>query len=163
MSVFQSQYTRALKVIPSDNANIPYPNLITSGVTTSADTNELIDSGADFNLLGIKTGDIVYNNSNNFAGTVLEVINATTLLLNADVIPSSATLYSIYNASYQTSNGNPGCYLYLGTDGNVKVTTIGQDIVTFNDLKGGTLLPVQVVKVHSYDSETTVTSIIALW
>jgi len=163
MSVFQSQYTRALKVIPSDDANIPYPNLVISGVTTGVAADELIDTGADFIRANVSVGDIVYNTSNNFAATVVEVINSTTLLLNKDIIPSSATIYSIYNASSQTSNGNPGCYLYLGTDGNVKVTTIGQDIVTFNDLKGGTLLPVQVVKVHSYDSETTVTSIIALW
>jgi glucokinase len=163
MSVFKSQYTRALKVIPSDNANIPYPNLMTSGITTGAGTNQLIDSEANFISLGVAAGDIVYNNSNDFAATVVEVVSAKELLLNADVIPSSATLYSIYNASSQTSNGNPGCYLYIGADGNIEVTTIGGDRVTFNDLKGGTTLPVQVVKVHSYESQTTSTSIIALW
>ena len=163
MSVFKTTFSRALKVIPTDNANIPYPNIINSGVSTGQDTNQLIDSGADFVVDNISAGDIVYNTSNNFAATVVEVINENTLLLNADIIPSSATIYSIYNASPQSSNGVQGCSLYLGTAGNVKVTTIGQDIVTFNDLKGGTILPVQVVKVHSYDSETTVTSIIALW
>ena len=163
MSVFQSQYTRALKVIPSDNCNVPFPAKISSGVTTSSSAAMLIDSEANFNQLGVKTGDIVYNNSNNFAATVLEVVNATTLLLNADIIPSSATLYTIYVASSQSTNGNQGCYLYIGADGNVEVTTIGGDRVTFNDLKGGTTLPVQVLQVHSFDSQTTSTSIIALW
>lgn len=163
MSVFQSQYTRALKVIPSENCTIPYPNLMTSGVTTSSFSAVLIDSGADFVSLGVVAGDIVYNNSNNFAATVLKVISATELLLNADIIPSSGTIYSIYNASSQTSNAPQACYLYIGADGNVEVTTLGGDRVTFNDLKGGTTLPVQVIKVHSYESFTTSTSIIALW
>lgn len=163
MSVFQSQYTRALKVIPSDDANIPYPNLITSGVTTNDALDKLIDDNADFISDNIQAGDIVYNTSNNFAATVVSVDSATVLILNADVIPSSGTIYSVYNASSQTSNAPQGCYLYIGADGNVEATTLGGDRVTFNDLKGGTTLPVQVIKVHSAEGGTTSTSIIALW
>lgn len=163
MSVFQSQYTRALKVIPSDDANIPYPNLKTSGVTTSAVTDELVDSSANFVRDNVLIGDIVYNTSNNLAATVIEVIDANTLLLNKNIIPSSGTIYSIYNSSSQSSNAPQACYLYIGADGNVDVTTLGGDRVTFNDLKGGTTLPVQVIKVHSTEGSTTSTSIIALW
>lgn len=163
MSVFQSQYTRALKVIPSDNANIPTPNLIGSGTTTDGGvTNYLIDANADFVRDNIAAGDIIYTLTNT-AATVVKVVDANTLILNANISPSLGVFYYIYNASSQTSNGNPGCYLYIGTAGNVTVTTIGQDIVTFFSVVAGTVLPVQVVKVHSSEEGTTVTSIIALW
>ena len=43
---------------------------------------------------------------------------------------------------------NTGCVLYVGTGGDVKVTTAGNDIVTFVDVQNGSFLPVQVVKVE---------------
>lgn len=165
MSVFQAQYTRALGVIPSDNANIPYPNLITSGFISEIDGDELNDTDADFILDNIQAGDIVYNIGTNSAATVIEVINSTTLLLNTSIFTGTGDGYLIYNASSQTSNGNPGCYLYIGTTGNVKVTTVGQDIVTFFGVPAGTVLPIQVIKVHSPGGEgaTTASEITALW
>ena len=44
MSVFKSQFSRALAVIKSDNANIPFPAEVKSGANTSAVTNQLVDS-----------------------------------------------------------------------------------------------------------------------
>lgn len=159
MSVFQAQYTRALMVFPSDNANIPYPNLITSAFPTETETNKLIDGNANFITSNIQAGDIVYANLG--SATVLEVISATELLLNADIVSNIAYPYFIYNASSQTSNGNPGCYLYVGGAGDLKVTTVGQDIVTFYGVPAGTVLPIQVVKVHLTD--TVADKITALW
>ena len=158
MSVFQAQYTRALRVIISDNANIPYPNLITSSFPTDKVTDRLIDENANFITSNIQAGDIVYASG---AATVLEVISATELLLNADIVSDTSQPYFIYNASSQTSNGNPGCYLYVGNAGDVKVTTVGQDIVTFFAVPAGTVLPIQVVKVHFTD--TGAGKITALW
>jgi hypothetical protein len=164
MSVFQSQYTRALKVIPSDDANIPCPNVVISGTNGSVFLDSLIVlPPIDFIAANVAVGDIVYNITDQKAATVVEVVSENVLVLNSDAFTSLDAEFIIYNASPQTSNGNPGCYLYIGSDGNVTVTTIGQDIVTFDDLKGGTVLPVQVVKVHSSEEGTTVTSIIALW
>jgi len=163
MSVFQSQYTRALKVIPSDDATIPYPNVKVSSTATSAATNELIDSGVNFTEFNVKTGDIVYNITDNIAATVLEVVSTTELLLNADAFPTSGANYVIYNASSQTSNAPQGCYLYIGADGDVDVTTLGGDRVIFENLKAGTILYVQVIKVHSSASESASTNILALW
>jgi hypothetical protein len=159
MSVFQAQYTRALMVIPSDNANIPYPNLITSAFPTEKETAELIDANANFITSNIQAGDIVYADLG--SATVLEVISATELLLNADIVSDIAQPYFIYNASSQTSNGNPGCYLYVGDAGDLKVTTVGQDIVVFYAVPAGTVLPIQVVKVHFTD--TVAGKITALW
>lgn len=161
MSVFKTTFSRALEVIKTDNCNIPFPATNASGTNTSVSAASLIDSTATFETNNVKTGDIVYNTTDGNAATVLVVVSETALLLNDDIFATSGKNYIIYQASPQTSNGNPGCYLYIGADGNVQVTTVGGDVVTFNDLKGGTTLPVQVVKLHS--TGTTATQIIALW
>jgi hypothetical protein len=163
MSVFKSQFSRALAVIPTDNANVPYPTLIGSGVNTSAVANQLVNTAGNFVSLGVKTGDIVYNPADGSAATVESVTSATALVLNADIFGATGKNYYIYQASPQSSNGNPGCNLYIGGAGNVTVTTIGQDVVTFTAVPVGTVLPVQVLKVHSSVSGTTATLINALW
>lgn len=160
MSVFKTTFSRALKVIPSNNANIPYPNLIREGFTSDTEVNYLIDENAEFITDNVQLGDIVYNRSTERAATVIRVIGQRTLELNADII-SEGDGYALYNASSQTSNGNPGCYLYAGSAGSIEVTTIGQDIVAFNNVLAGTILPVQVINVK-FDN-TDVTDIVALW
>jgi hypothetical protein len=56
---------------------------------------------------------------------------------------------------------NNGCVLYMGGNGNVRVTTVGGDDVTFNGVLAGSFIPVQVVKV--WETGTSVPNIIALW
>jgi len=58
-------------------------------------------------------------------------------------------------------DNNVGCVLYIGGAGNVRVTTYGGNVVTFNGVFAGTFIPVNVVKVWS--TGTTATNIIALW
>lgn len=50
--------------------------------------------------------------------------------------------------------------LYVGGAGNVKVTTVGGDTVTFVGVAAGTVLPVLVKRVFS--TGTTATSIVGL-
>ena len=161
MSVFKSQFSRALAVIKSDNANIPFPAPVKSGENTSAVENELVDTAGDFINAGVKTGDIIYNTTDGLAATVISVTNATTIVLNADIFAAAEKDYTIYQASPQTTIGNTGCNLYIGGAGNVKVTTIGGDIITFTAVSVGSFLPVQVIKLHSTD--TTATLVNALW
>jgi len=161
MSVFKSQFSRALAVIKSDNANIPFPAEVKSGTNTSAVTDQLVDSAGDFINAGVKTGDIVYNTTDGLAATVVSVTSATVIVLNADIFAASAKAYTIYQASPQTTIGNQGCNLYIGGAGNVKVTTIGGDIVTFTAPTVGQVLPVQVIKLHS--TGTSATLVNALW
>jgi hypothetical protein len=161
MSVFKSQFSRALEVIKSDNANIPYPAESSSGTNTSVTVASLVDSAATFVTNNVATGDIVYNTTDGTAATVLVVVSQTTLLLNADIFTGTSKAYVVYTASAQTSNGNPGCNLYIGGAGNVRVTTIGGDIVTFSAVIVGSVLPVQVIKLHS--TGTSATLIDALW
>lgn len=60
-----------------------------------------------------------------------------------------------------TGGTNNGCVLYVGGDGDLKVTTIGGDDVTFVGLSAGTFIPVHVLRVWS--TGTTATNIVALW
>ena len=161
MSVFKSQFSRALAVIKSDSADVPFPATNASGTNTSVSVSSLIDSAATFETNNVKTGDIVYNTTDGNAATVLVVVSETALLLNDDIFAASGKNYTIYQASSQTSNGNPGCNLYIGGAGNVKVTTIGGDVITVTATPVGQVLPVQVIKVHS--TGTSATLINALW
>lgn len=56
---------------------------------------------------------------------------------------------------------NDGCVLYVGTTGDLKVMTTGQDEVTFVNVQGGSFIPVQVLRVFS--TGTTALNIVALW
>jgi len=229
MSVFKTTFSRALRVIPTDNANVPFPAVVASGENTEvvpqnqtvltsgtlvigvtyeitnyesgddflnvgATDNQtgdifvaigttptdwtngseltdisslfgdyLVDSNATFVTSGVKTGDIIYNTTDGTACTVVNVVNETTLSLNAYIFSATSKDYVIYQASPQSGLGNQGCFLYVGGAGNVRVTTIGQDIITFTAVPVGTVLPVQVIKVHSLESGTTATLINALW
>ena len=55
----------------------------------------------------------------------------------------------------------PGAVLFIGTGGDVKVTTISGDDVTFKNLANGSVLAVQVKKVFS--TGTDADDIIALY
>jgi hypothetical protein len=161
MSVFKSQFSRALEVIRSDNADIPFPADNSTGTNTSVVASSLVDSAATFVTNNVATGDIVYNITDGTAATVVSVTSQTTLVLNANIFTATAKTFVVYTASPQTSNGNPGCYIYVGGAGNVKVTTIGGDIITFTATPVGQVLPVQIIKLHS--TGTTATLVNALW
>jgi|DEB0MinimDraft_6_1074348.scaffolds.fasta_scaffold47412_2 hypothetical protein len=51
--------------------------------------------------------------------------------------------------------------IYVGGAGNVKVTTIGGDTVTFSGALAGTIIPVRVTRVFSTD--TTATNLLGLY
>lgn len=54
----------------------------------------------------------------------------------------------------------PASTVYVGVAGNVAVTTVQGDVVTFVGMAAGTILPVLVTKVMS--TNTTATTMIAL-
>lgn len=166
MSVFKTTFSRALPIVPSDNANIPFINTITSGITTSANVDTLTDSSADFINDNIKEGDIVYNVTLGTSATVIQAKTFEQLDLNADIFTDVDQEYIVYQASSQTGLSNQGCYLYIGqaidNNGFVTVTTIGGDIVTFYGIASGTVLPVQVIKLH-FSGTGDVDKIVALW
>jgi hypothetical protein len=162
MGVQKLQANRALRIIPSNDAEIPFPVSIVTGSSTATASNKLIDTSvSSFIQLNIKAGDIVYNTTSNKAATVVSVDSDDTIALNADIFTAIGQVYTIYNNSPQTTLPNTGCTLYVGGAGNVNLVTIDGDTVLFNAVPAGSFFPVQVRQVLS--SSTTATLINALW
>jgi hypothetical protein len=177
MSVFKTTFSRALKVIPSDNCNVPSPNLLISGANTSYDIlnpNVLTDNSVTFyvnpNLnerqYKVNVGDVVYCYDTNLAATILEVIDKHNLLLNADIFGGgTGNTYYIYQEGPQTGLGNQGAYLYFGgnpNDGFIHVTTIGGDDMTVAKISKP-FFPIQVKKVWAQGTEIEIGQLYAVW
>lgn len=150
------QVGTALNIVKSDDANIPFPNVVESGVTGSVSVNQLQDVTGEFVIRKVQVGDVVVNNSTNVSATVTRVLNDTNLLINANIFTVSGVSYTLY-----AQNGKEGCVLYIGTGGNLRVGTASGQDVTFTNVLGGTFLPVQILKVFS--TNTTASGFVALW
>jgi len=164
MANVRIQPSRALAVIKSDNADVPYPAVNTSGVDDTAPVgNQLIDSTKDFVALSVYAGDIVYNTTTGAAATIIAnptSVAPDTLELNAAIFTGAGDNYVIYQSSPQAGGQNTGCVLFVGSTGDVVVTTAGNDIVTFVNVQDGAFLPVQILKVWN---ATSASDILALW
>jgi len=160
MATQKLQASRALEVIVSNDADIPFPALIFKGTSTDSSSEILIDSSASFIANNIKTGDIVYNITRQNASTVLSVTDSSEITLTGGLF-EVGDQYKIFQASPQTGLGNQGCVLYIGSGGSLSVTTSGNDILEFKNLAPGTFFPVNVLKIFS--TGTTASDIIALW
>ena len=152
MAYQKLQAGKALEVIASDTYNIPSGRQLASGTTTSAGTNVLVDSNANFDEKYI--GCIVYNLTNDSVTSVTGVNSATQLALKEDNL-SQSNDYIIFDKN------RADCVLFVGGAGNIKVTTSSGSTVTFNGIAAGTFMPVSALKVWS--TGTTATNIIALW
>lgn len=162
MSVFKSQFSRAIRTHKSDNANIANPNtFVTSGTNTTATAFKLIDSAATFVTKNIYIGDIIHNDTDETSATVVSVDSETQLTLNANIFTATSKIYTVYAMSSQAGIGNTGCNLYIGGAGDVSVITIGGDTATFFGVPVGTTLPIQVLKLRA--TSTSATNVIALW
>lgn len=148
------QVGRALSIFKTNNTDIPFPGVTVSDSATSIVANQLVCSNVDFEALGVKVGDIVWNTTGSTSANVVRVIDANTLELDNDIFAG------LDNFSLFQGGGNNGCVLYIGGAGNVNVETIGGDDVTFVGMVAGQFVPVQVLKLKS---GTTATDILALW
>ena len=152
MAYQKLQGYRAWNVNKSDNTDIPNIGIAgPSGTTTSAATKQLIDSNANFTAESVQTGMIVVNTTDGTQTTVLSIENTTTLNVTEDIM-ANAEAYQLYDGNQE------GAVLYIGTAGNLKVTTAGGD---FQGVNTGTFFPVNVVKVFA--TGTSADNIIALW
>ena len=98
---------------------------------------------------------IVVNTTDNTQTTVIGIENDTTLTVANNIFTVTAKAYVIYGGHQE------GAVLYIGTAGNLKVTTVAGDEVTFIGINTGAFFPVQVAKV--WDTGTSASNIIALW
>jgi len=157
------QVSRALSVIKSSNTNIPMPNVIVTSSTTATTANKLVDSTKNFsssgvNPLNIQVGDIVYNYTALQAAVVTNVDSATQLSLNVNIM-ATTQVYKLYSGTNNTGSIEP-CVLYVGTGGDLNLTTAGGDIVDLLNVPSGTFLPIQTIKISGSSSAS---DIIALW
>jgi len=160
MSVFTSQFTRALLVIPTANTNIPYPNAIVSGLSVYVNAYTLSCNSVDFTLYDIKEGDIIYNNTDFLATTVAAVGDAHNISTVDDIFSSGNDLsFTIYSSNDFSGFKNPGCILVSDREAYVNVITIGGDnvIIRINQFFNCGL---QVVKLISATEDAQIT---ALW
>jgi hypothetical protein len=172
MANVRIQPSRALAVIKSNNADIPYPAETATGSSGGPVANFLVDATKNFLTLQVAPGDIVYNLTTGLAATVTAgATSAATdrVGLNANIFLASGNSYVIYQSSPFNGGQNTGCVLFVGSTGDVVVTTAGNDIVTFVNVQDGAFLPVQVLKVwssYTFPSGAVTTSasdILALW
>lgn len=84
---------------------------------------------------------------------------STTAYRNADATVSSYDARAVTTSN--TTNIAPTRGLYIGATGNVVVDMAYGTTITFVDVQGGTILPVQVTRI--YATGTTATSIVALY
>lgn len=153
MAYQKLQAGRALAVINSNSINIPNVGGPTvSGTTDGTTANKLVDSTAAFNSNLVNY--IVYNTTDSTVATVTAVDDAGTLTLSANIMDTGEA-YTLY------SDTNPGCVLYAGSGGNIRVLTTGNDDITFVGIAPGAFVPVQVKRV--FLSGTGPSDIIALW
>jgi hypothetical protein len=156
MAYQKLQVARAVNVYPSNTADIPFPNVISSGANSAVTVSKLVAGTANFTTAAVEVGDIVYNTTTAQSATVTNVDSATILSLSADIFTATPENYSVYKAG-----ANNGCVIYVGGAGAIEVTTAGGDRVIFAGLLAGQFIPVQVIKVWS--SGTNATNLLALW
>jgi hypothetical protein len=77
-----------------------YPTFIYGASNTAISANQLVDSSANFFTSGVQVGDIVSNYETNQVATVLDVEDAMTLNLSADIFTGSTGVdYFIFSAA----------------------------------------------------------------
>ena len=157
MAYQKLQTSVGLNIVSTDNADIPSVGIVAAGTNSTTVANELEDVTATFETDNVQVGDIVYNNVTLQVATVVQVIDETRLLFNANIFLSTGESYTVY-AQSQVKNA---AVLFIGVGGTLRVITAGGQDITFNAILGGTFLPVQVIKV--FQTGTTATNLIALW
>src|SRR6056300_134803 len=142
MAYQKLQAGRAWSVNTSDNTDIPDIGTAgPTGTTTSGSATQLIDSNATFLTSGVKLNMIIVNTTDNTQAVVIGIENDTTLTVSANIFAASGKAYEIYGGNQE------GAVLYIGTAGNLKVTTVAGDEVTFQGINTGAFFPVHVKKV----------------
>jgi hypothetical protein len=156
MAYQKLQAGRAWSVNTSDNTDIPDIGTAgPTGTTTSGSATQLIDSNATFLTSGVQLNMIIVNTTDNTQAVVIGIENDTTLTVSANIFAASGKAYEIYGGDQE------GAVLYIGTAGNLKVTTVAGDEVTFQGINTGAFFPVHVKKVWA--TGTSASNIIALW
>jgi len=157
MAYQKLQVGTGIAVIPSDTIDIPAvsgPVVDSTMSQAPPDTSTIVDDTQDFTAIQGLVGSTVIVGSS--IARVSAVGGATQITLDAAIAGTSAVGYKIY-----VKDSNPGCVLYVGNTGNLRVLTSSGADLTFVGIPAGSFVPVQVKRV--FDTGTTATDILALW
>ena len=77
---------------------------LTSGLTTAAGANTLVNSTATFLSDGLTAGDIVVNANTGAVATITLVLNNTTLVLTSNIFTAAGQLYNIYSKAVKEAD-----------------------------------------------------------
>lgn len=157
MAYQKLQVGTGIAVIPSDTIDIPAVSgpVVDSTMTQNPPTEStILDDTQDFTtIVGLVGSPVIVGTG---IARVAGVASATSITLDAAIAGAAAVGYKIYVGAT-----NPGCVLYVGNTGNLRVLTTSNADLTFVGIPAGSFVPVQVKRVFSTD--TTATDIIALW
>ena len=157
MAYQKLQVGTGIAVVPSDTIDIPAvsgPVVDSTMSQVPPTTSTVVDATQDFTAIqGLVGSTIVIGTG---IARVATVASATSITLDAAIAGTAAVGYKIY-----VKDINPGCVLYVGGAGNVRVLTSSGADLTFVGIAAGTFMPVQVKRVYATD--TTATDIVALW
>ncbi len=157
MAYQKLQVGTGIAVIPSDTIDIPAvsgPVVDSTMSRTPPTESTIIDDTQDFTtIVGLVGSPVIVGTS---IARVASVGDPTQITLDAAIAGTAAVGYKIYVGAT-----NPGCVLYVGNTGNLRVLTTSNADLTFVGIPAGSFVPVQVKRVFS--TNTTATDIIALW
>ena len=156
MSYQKLNTSRAWSVTPSDNAPIPqFMNKLTAGIVGATSSGlEIVSPNATFVTDGVVSRMVIVNTITG-ASALITGVEQTSLLLNVTAAFAIGDTFQIYGSQ------NNGAVLYVGSAGNVRVLTAGNDDVTFAGVQDGSFIPVNCIKV--FQTNTTANNILALW
>lgn len=157
MAYQKLQVGTGIAVIPSDTIDIPAvsgPVVDSTMSQIPPDASTIVDSTQDFTaIVGLVGSPVIVGTG---IARVASVGGPTQITLDDAIAGVAAVGYKIYVGAT-----NPGCVLYVGNTGNLRVLTTSNADLTFVGIPAGSFVPVQVKRVFSTD--TTATDIIALW
>ncbi len=157
MAYQKLQVGTGIAVIPSDTIDIPAvsgPVVDSTMTQIPPTTSTIVDSAQDFTtIVGLVGSPVIVGTG---IARVASVASATSITLDAAIAGAAAVGYKIYVGAT-----NPGCVLYSGTGGDIRVLTSSGADLTFVGTAPGAFIPVQVKRV--FDTGTDAESILALW
>lgn len=157
MAYQKLQVGTGIPVIPSNTIDIPAVSGPTVDSTMSQvppNTSTIVDATQDFTtIVGLVGSTVIVGTG---IARVASVVSAASIALDTAIAGTAAVPYQIYVGAT-----NPGCVLYVGNTGNLRVLTSSNADLTFVGIPAGSFVPVQVKRVFA--AGTTATDIIALW
>jgi len=154
----QNQAISAISVIPSNTINIPAPGIKSSGTISAGTGIPNMTDGVTGTFLtdGVQKGDIIYNTTATTIAIVMEVTSETVLVLDTAIMAIGNT-YEVYNGNQDNSSG---LLLFVGTTGDLAVTTTQDNDVTLVNIGNASFVPLSVRRVNTLG--TTASDIVAL-